>query len=438
MCDTYGVKHPPASISKDDLIKTIITTPTLQGGKIKTLLNQTNFMNLWKKQRGGSVMSKKTYPINFQKATQDLIKIISFNPSNVRIMGTMSYKAYLYPSDYDLFESVQVKNIKDLVSTFQNKIKTLLKLNDVYIGDIKAGEYEPFKIINERAYFKNNKVVGYDYEQTTKKLKTLLDEQFINKTEYTKFNKLIKKKPTKQEWNIMLKKLRLHVLRWSPQEVIQGFKEYKKHKIYLVDVLSSQGLFKLDVIAYINNKFSEFSIIYDLRESNKRINNFKININEDLKSNINQLQDNSQYFKMLKRILSLMRVKINTHKDVEKQTLLNEEIKRITNILNGELGIINNVANEIEILTQILENEKQTPLNKVKEQIDNFIYRLSNIYQTEQYLKNETTIIKDIHKALSITTKPALLKQLDKIRNKLLEILNHKSKNTAMEYADLF
>jgi len=232
--------------------------------------------------------------------------------------------------------------------------------------------------------------------------------------------------------------LRLHVLRWSPQEVIQGFKEYKKHKIYLVDVLSSQGLFKLDVIAYINNKFSEFSIIYDLRESNKRINNFKININEDLKSNINQLQDNSQYFKMLKRILSLMRVKINTHKDVEKQTLLNEEIKRITNILNGELGIINNVANEIEILTQILENEKQTPLNKVKEQIDNFIYRLSNIYQTEQYLKNETTIIKDIHKALSITTKPALLKQLDKIRNKLLEILNHKSKNTAMEYADLF
>jgi predicted esterase YcpF (UPF0227 family) len=198
------------------------------------------------------------------------------------------------------------------------------------------------------------------------------------------------------------------------------------------------GLFKLDVIAYINNKFSEFSIIYDLRNQGKRINNFKININEDLKNNILQLQDNEQYFKMLKRILSLMRVKMKHLKADKDKVIVSKEIETITSVLNGELGILNSVANDIDIIEQIINNEQNTPMVKIKEQIDNFIYRLSNIYETQQYLKHEKQIINLIHSALRIKSKPTLLKTLDKIRKKLLDILNKKAKYTALNYAGLF
>jgi len=429
MCDKYEVQHPPKNITNKELIKTIIATPTLQGGKLKSLLNAVN---------GGSALTKKEYPQNYQKATQHLINIISFNPKNVRIQGTMSYRAYRYPSDYDLFETVDVSSLSNIVKQFQAKVKLLLSLNDVFIGDIKAGEYEPLRIINERSYFKNNRVIGYDYEDTMERLNNMLEKQLITQKEFKTFKALIKKKPTKEQWNRMIKNLRLHVLRWTPDDVLKGYKQFNKHRVTLEEALQTTGLFKLDVIAYINNKFSEFSIIYDLRRNRKRVNNFKININEDLKANINQLQDNNQYFKMLKRILSLMRVKMKTLKNDKDRDTVSAEIEAITDILNGELGILNSVANDIEIILQILENEKHTPTITIKEQIDNFIYRLSNIYKTHQYLHNESKIINMIHEALKANSKTKLEEQLSLIRKKLLKILNQNAKKSAMEYSNLF
>ena len=430
MCDKHEVQHPPKNITNKELIKTIIATPTLQGGKLLNLLNGVN--------TGGSALTKKEYPQNYQKATQHLINIISFNPKNVRIQGTMSYRAYRYPSDYDLFETVNVSSLSSIVKQFQAKVKLLLSINDVFIGDIKAGEYEPLRLINERAYFKNNRVIGYDYEDTMSKLNSMLEKQLITQKEFKTFKGLIKKKPNKEQWNIMVKNLRLHVLRWNPDDVLKGYRQFNKHRVTLEEALQTTGLFKLDVIAFINNKFSEFSIIYDLRSGKKRVNNFKININEDLKANINQLQDNEQYFKMLKRILSLMRVKMKTLKSDDDRAMLSKEIEAITDVLNGELGILNSVANDIDIILQILDNEKHTPTITIKEQIDNFIYRLSNIYKTHQYLHNETKIIDRIHSALKAKTKSKLSNELIHIKKDLLHILNQNAKKTAIEYANLF
>ena len=129
MCDDCEVQHPPKNITNKELIKTIITTPTLQGGKLKTLLNDGVAMEHIKSiqnKKGGSVLVKKEYPQNYQKATQNLIRIISFNPKNIKVQGTMSYRAYRYPSDYDLFETVQVSKLSDIVKIFQSKINLYL------------------------------------------------------------------------------------------------------------------------------------------------------------------------------------------------------------------------------------------------------------------------------------------------------------------------
>jgi len=437
VCSDYKITPPPETTPRDELLKLIITTTPLKGAGIKKL-ELKKFMDNWNVKRGSGILSKKQYPLNFQKATRHLIDIIAFNKKNVKIMGTMSFKAYKYPSDYDLFETVNVQSMDKLIRDFQNKIKQLLKFNDVFIGDIKAGELEELKIINERSYFKNGRVIGYDFKTTINKLERIFKEGYLTTNEYKKIKKLIKEKPTQKEWNIMLKELRIHIIRMTPQDVLRGYKILNKKKVFLKDTLKSSGLFKLDVIAYINVKFSEFSIIYDLRDNGKhRITNFKVNVNEDLKSNIQQLEDMGKYYKMLKRILSLLRIKYSKKVKPEDKTLIEEEIIYISNVLNGELGIINSVINDIEILQQIIDNENITPLIKIKEQIDNFIYRLSNIYRTTAYLKNETNIIKQINKALEINKKDTLYKQLNKIKQDLQSILNSKAKDKASKYSGL-
>jgi len=438
VCDTYNIEHPPQDTTKEELLKMVITTPPLKGSGLSKLFVN-DFMNHWNSTRGGSILTKKRYPLNFQKATQALIKIISFNPNNIKLSGTMSYKAFLYPSDYDLFETVNITNLDNLIKSFQSKIKHLLKLNDVYIGDIKAGEIPQLKIINERSYFKNNRVIGYSYDETINRLEQINKEGYLTKKDYSTIKRMIKKNPTKAQWNIMLKNLRIHIIRMTPKDILKGYKMMNTQKVYLKDSLKGDGLFKLDVVAYINTRFNEFSIIYDLRDNNKhRINNFKVNVNEDLKANIQQLEDNGKFFKMLKRILSLMRIKLGKKTNEKDKDLIKSEMEYITNVLNGELGIINSVINDIDIIEQILDNEAVTPTDKIKEQIDNFIYRLSFIYKIDNYIKQEPAIIKLIEQTLNITSQHNLIKHLQKLKIKLSNILNDKAKSKAYKYSNLF
>ena len=102
-------------------------------------------------------------------------------------------------------------------------IRKLLNNDSIYIGDIKCGAYEPFRIIDEMAFIKNGKVYRYNYESSKSKLDNLYKSKILNKSEYEEANKILVKKPNEEQLSNIKKLLRFHILRWKPQDVINGY-----------------------------------------------------------------------------------------------------------------------------------------------------------------------------------------------------------------------
>jgi hypothetical protein len=82
---------------------------------------------------------------NFSTSVLNFISLLCFDIKNIYLMGTMSEKQMLYPSDYDLFEKVHVKykNIEDALDYFQDGLKKIVRNvkndSDCYISGIMLG-----------------------------------------------------------------------------------------------------------------------------------------------------------------------------------------------------------------------------------------------------------------------------------------------------------
>ena len=80
--------------------------------------------------------------IAFDDNIGEVIKLISYHSNNPIIMGSARYLYYNYPSDIDLWSLIhESKNREDFrkeaVSVFQDMIKQLSELNNIYIMDFK-------------------------------------------------------------------------------------------------------------------------------------------------------------------------------------------------------------------------------------------------------------------------------------------------------------
>ena len=131
---------------------------------------------------------------------------------------------------------------------------------------------------------------------------------------------------------------------------------------------------------------------------------------------------NENYYKALKRYFSKLKYEFK-RKNVKK-----EDLEDLVNFFNSEVGILNGVKNDIETLNYIINDEENYDLEKILNTVNSFIYRLSNVYTIEEYLKKE----KKINKLLRDILQNQNLNEgkLDKIKDELNKIINLK----ALEY----
>ena len=379
------------------------------------------------------ILTKKK-PINYGIETNEIIKMLSFNYKNVEVMGSSAIKATLYPSDFDLYEVVKVKNLEDLENKFQDKILKIVQSKNIYLGDVKIGVFPEYEILKDNIYFKNNRLIGYHPQQIKKDIKNKL--YFLPKQEKQELLKLIKAKPTPDELDIIKDKLRYHILRWTPEEILKGLKLISKIKgsrrlVDILDAFKSDGLFKVDVVAFTRNKFIDFSIIYELRDekTNKRINNFMVNVKDNLNDQIRTYKIKGQYFKALKREFSKLKHTFTYTKNKETKERALRRLKELTTFFNGQAGIIYSVINDIEALLNVIKlSESEYSSNeKIINVIQSFIYRLSNIYSVNEYLRNEKNILLSIK---AILRNPENMEEnLEQLKNILFRILNKFSKS---------
>jgi len=99
-------------------------------------------------------------------------------------------------------------------------------------------------------------------------------------------------------------------------------------------------------------------------------------------------------------------------------------IKKLTPILNSDLGRLYQVASDVGTLVDLLDDKQPVPLSRVHFELDQFKNRLSNIYSLPQYLKAHHDIIGKLNSAIKTTSRPALLSRLEALQKEMLSILN--------------
>jgi len=365
-----------------------------------------------------NILVKRKVPDDYSTDVTDVLQQMSFtNLLQMKTLGSGSYKSQLYAGDYDAFEVVQVKSIALTATKFQSIIRSLMDRKSTYVGDIKCGSVEEWKVIEDDIRIDNERVVGYNSTAIKKKLEALFAQGVIGREERNTAITLVKTNVTPLEFLALQRDLRYHIVRWTPAEVAKGFKILRDGRKYtLEDGIQSPAITKMDVVAWVQgNRFTDFSCIYEFRKGRKVLNPAMRDVVEGLKENVYELYHEKDYYKMSKRMFALARIQ-------GAYPLLSV----LTQLFNGDLGRIYVVYGDIGTLEFLLENEGSIPKEKVQFEIDQFRNRLANV-TLPKYLAEEEVIIEVIQKAsnplLYVQNHAQLLRLLRQLRSQLYGFL---------------
>lgn len=363
----------------------------------------------------------KSYPENYSEDVVKVLDSMSFTKGkSLKIMGSSALRSQQYAGDYDGYETVEL-NMKTkeaalnwLARRFKEMIKELSQMKNVYIGDIKAGVVEEWRVIPKRAKIDGNKVEGYNAAGSRHILDRLVKSGVITEGEAEGARKYIKESPSPSDLVLAKQNIKFHIIRWTPEQVSKGQKRLSDGRTFtLQDAFSSPGISKLDTIALVeNNRYTDFSVIYQFKNDGEYLNYERIDFVQSVKENIIALEEEGNPFKILKRKFSLA-------KHFNKK----EDLKRFGIILNSDLGRLYVVLGDIGTLITLLQDHTRVPLDKVKFEIDQFKRRLSTIYTLEEYIKNEHEVLADINRALKQPTRARIAAALTALADNLSDYL---------------
>ena len=238
--------------------------------------------------------------------------------SKYKILGSNSLKGMLYGADIDIFSDIGETTKEEAI---HKHFVNLFKSNDYtdkrfLFMDFKCGL--------------DTRLVFNDGDNVNKYLKNdLIPASY-------------KKRILKATGDDRLKLIRdLFVLRWTPNEVIRGYKMLidgsKKH---FTDALLDDTIIKLDVCVIVGVSLIDLTEVYQYRQSSAS----KKDIEADLSNEINKYHMKNT-MKSLKRLYSYLRLK-NTKKKLQQELI---------DLFNSPLGFTNKLVNDIVYCVEVCE-----------------------------------------------------------------------------------
>ena len=346
------------------------------------------------------IYKNKAFFNGFSQDIQAVMKAVSFdNMHGLNLFGSMGLRSQQYASDYDLFQYVHTAEssnetaLRKLATEFKFIVHSLTKMKDIYIGDIKAGSIEDWKVLSDKTYIDGNRVMNYNFFDASEKLESLKRQNIITADEYSTSKKLIVSNPTPQDYILMVKEIKFNVLRWKPKDISNGYLTLRNYKVVtLEEAFSQPAITKVDVVAYLrSNQYADVSIIYQFMNNKHVLNNEAVNApiqkqEYGIKTDILYYMNTGFYFKVCKRIFTLMRMKGVCSDCMKVNSILND----------SQLGILYTVYGDIGTILYILEDTPELPIQRIENEVDQFKNKLSNIYKIPQYLDHEPEIFKII------------------------------------------
>jgi predicted nucleotidyltransferase len=366
------------------------------------------------------INKKKLIPDSLNNEITNGINAITYNINNVVFAGSFIRKSMRDSSDIDIAEDFKNASDKTCASHIQDIIKKLLK-TDYIILDIKSG-IDPLYInlFKKLGTISNHKVINYDYQNTLNDINLI--SKYIPKDTYKDLIKSIKKNfEIKQYFEFREKIRKLITLRWTPKEILEGYKIIRNDKLYLYQAVSL-FLTKIDIAFICNGFYTEMSNVFLIKSASKQglvflpLSPNPKYYGEAIRYNLEEYLTSGYYLKALKRVYTLAQT------DNDNKLML-----KIQPILTSNVGILNKANSIIKTIISIVENGYKVDMEEIKFQLDNLKLLISNIYEFNFGEKNIDKTIDDINKKFNLSS-------LEKLSDKLTDTINTETHNIINEY----
>lgn len=295
----------------------------------------------------------RKFPIQYSPEVKAVLNAMSIGTPNV--VGSSIDRRLLYSADYDMIQEVELSPASS--RAFVQGIAQLYSMPNTHIVDIKIGDIPEWNLLKGSKYSRSEEL---------KHLGLLYDTGIISEKEYKHAKKLLSRTMSDVKMMEAKKELRFGVLRWTPKDVFKGYLKLRNGEtISLVEAFKTSGITKVDVIAFVNGKYADFSNILlwkGYSEMDEPI--------QSLKQNVIYYVKDGNYWKALKRIFSL--AKGIDDEDIQQMCL---------EVLNSKLGYLATIISDMEVL----ESLKQRNLTKkekqnIKAELGAITDRLAKVY----------------------------------------------------------
>ena len=299
----------------------------------------------------------------FNSELESVFKLVSLSQTAaVEVKGSFEDRRNFFYGDIDLYQNIKKKlkpkDVKELVQRLVNH-------PDYFTKEIKLGHDESKRLIADNIYLNRNKELkNFNLQDTLSKI--------------PKNNKKLIRIAKSKDFVKIRKHLRVHILRWTAQELLRMSDEEFNEK----QLLDNPGIFKIDFIKFMHSdgNFQEFSIIYNLPKSTIPLNR-KLSLTSDYELYMKE----KNYFKALKRLVSLG--KVDPQNVNQKNLGLSYQIKlSIENLLFLIHGFKNMVKND-RIRKSLSHIEKKINFleNKISPKLFDLV-RKGKLYEAWKYV----------------------------------------------------
>ena len=336
-------------------------------------------------------LATKAFPDNYSQEVLRVFEALSMTDlKKFRLVGSASLRSQQYSADFDCMEKVRISNAAEMVHNLRDVVKKLRAIPDCFIGDIKCGEEKSWDVFNGNAAIVDGKVQNFNPTESKGRIDNLRNRRIISPKEAKEADSLLDKAITPLGFITAKKTIKFHVLRWKPDQILEGFQEYRGHRFNLEDAVTSRGLIKVDAVANIADRYTEFSTIYDTYLNGDLVSERPTNIVQSLTDDI-MFYNHINPFKALKRYFALVKLR----KDTEAAAVL-------VPIMNSDLGRLYQIIGDLQTLRGLMDRPSSAyNLKTILGQIDDMKARMGNLYQLRDFLSKEHGIIGSLNALLS-------------------------------------
>jgi hypothetical protein len=252
------------------------------------------------------------------------------------------------------------------------------------ITDIKVGEVPEWQLLTSRPYSQKREM---------EHLNRLWQDGVVTDAELKAARAMLKPHLTLPEQVEARKELRFGVLRWTPAEVAKGTKTFRGRTIRLEDAMRSSGITKVDLVAWVKDKYVEVSDIILWTKGGKPYAKVPDPI-RSIQEDIAVMEQEERFMKLAKRMYSIAKVKGYVR---DQEALLE--------VLNSHLGAIYVVLGDLELLQEFPSATK----SKRRQQLDLMRDRMAKLFYDE--FDGQMPSVDHLRTVLEKETKKALVKR---------------------------